>query len=83
MLCSTSFASPRRLGVHVQGVAAKAADRALQQKLMPAADPVEGSPGGPAAYGRFVFFLHPAECFQGSFLGTRASPELEVDHRIL
>ena len=32
-----SFASPRRLGVHVQGVAAKAADRALQQKLMPAA----------------------------------------------
>ena len=34
---ATSFASPRRLGVHVQGVAAKAADRALQQKLMPAA----------------------------------------------
>ena len=32
-----SFASPRRLGVHVAGVAAKAADRALQQKLMPAA----------------------------------------------
>ena len=32
-----SFASPRRLGVHVEGVAAKAADRALQQKLMPAA----------------------------------------------
>jgi glycyl-tRNA synthetase beta chain len=31
------FASPRRLGVHVAGVAAKAADRALQQKLMPAA----------------------------------------------
>ena len=31
------FASPRRLGVHVEGVAAKAADRALQQKLMPAA----------------------------------------------
>ena len=26
---ATSFASPRRLGVHVQGVAAKAADRAL------------------------------------------------------
>ena len=32
-----SFASPRRLGVHVESVAAKAADRALQQKLMPAA----------------------------------------------
>jgi glycyl-tRNA synthetase beta chain len=32
-----SFATPRRLGVHVTGVAAKAADRALQQKLMPAA----------------------------------------------
>ena len=31
------FASPRRLGVHIQGVAAKAADRALLQKLMPAA----------------------------------------------
>ncbi|MEP6506408.1 MAG: glycine--tRNA ligase subunit beta, partial [Betaproteobacteria bacterium] len=29
-------ASPRRLGVHVGGVAAKAADRALLQKLMPA-----------------------------------------------
>ena len=33
----TAFASPRRLGVHVEGVAAKAADRALLQKLMPAA----------------------------------------------
>ncbi len=33
----TGFASPRRLGVHVTGVAAKAADRALLQKLMPAA----------------------------------------------
>jgi glycyl-tRNA synthetase beta chain len=32
-----AFATPRRLGVHVTGVAAKAADRALQQKLMPAA----------------------------------------------
>jgi glycyl-tRNA synthetase beta chain len=30
------FASPRRLGVHLTGVAAKATDRALQQKLMPA-----------------------------------------------
>ncbi len=33
----TSFASPRRLGVHVAGVAPKAADRAVQQKLMPVA----------------------------------------------
>ncbi|MEO5686566.1 MAG: glycine--tRNA ligase subunit beta [Burkholderiaceae bacterium] len=33
----TGFASPRRLGVHVTGVAAKAVDRALLQKLMPAA----------------------------------------------
>ena len=34
---ATSFASPRRLGVHLAGVVGKAADRALQQKLMPAA----------------------------------------------
>jgi len=33
----TPFASPRRLGVHVAAVAAKAADRAMQQKLMPVA----------------------------------------------
>lgn len=33
----TSFASPRRLGVHVTGVAARAADKAVQQKLMPVA----------------------------------------------
>lgn len=33
----TSFASPRRLGVHVTGVASKAADKAVQQKLMPVA----------------------------------------------
>ncbi|MGQ3053228.1 MAG: glycine--tRNA ligase subunit beta, partial [Roseateles sp.] len=33
----TSFASPRRLGVHVADVAAKAADKAVQQKLMPVA----------------------------------------------
>jgi glycyl-tRNA synthetase beta chain len=31
----TSFASPRRLAVHVAAVAAKAADRPVQQKLMP------------------------------------------------
>ncbi|TDP73321.1 glycine--tRNA ligase subunit beta [Roseateles toxinivorans] len=33
----TSFASPRRLAVHVTQVAAKAADRSVQQKLMPVA----------------------------------------------
>ncbi|MCH7344680.1 glycine--tRNA ligase subunit beta [Pelomonas sp. CA6] len=33
----TPFASPRRLAVHLSAVAAKAADRALQQKLMPVA----------------------------------------------
>ncbi|WP_457442686.1 glycine--tRNA ligase subunit beta [Roseateles sp. P5_E4] len=33
----TSFASPRRLGVHVANVAAKATDKAVQQKLMPVA----------------------------------------------
>ncbi|MFG6456551.1 glycine--tRNA ligase subunit beta [Roseateles sp. BYS96W] len=33
----TAFASPRRLGVHVQGVSPKAADKAVQQKLMPVA----------------------------------------------
>jgi glycyl-tRNA synthetase beta chain len=32
-----SFASPRRLAVHVTAVAAKAADKAVQQKLMPVA----------------------------------------------
>jgi len=31
----TSFASPRRLGVHIAGVAAKAADKAVKQKLVP------------------------------------------------
>jgi glycyl-tRNA synthetase beta chain len=38
----TSFASPRRLGVHVAGVAAKAADKAVQQKLMPVAVALTG-----------------------------------------
>jgi len=33
----TAYASPRRLAVQVAGVAAKAADRAVQQKLMPVA----------------------------------------------
>ena len=34
---ATPFASPRRLAVHVTDVAAKAADRPIQQKLMPVA----------------------------------------------
>ncbi len=33
----TAFATPRRLAVHVHAVAAKAADKAVQQKLMPVA----------------------------------------------
>ena len=33
----TSFASPRRLAVHVANVAVKGADKAVQQKLMPVA----------------------------------------------
>jgi glycyl-tRNA synthetase beta chain len=43
---ATGFASPRRLGVHLTGVAAKADDRALLQKLMPAtvAFDKEGAP---------------------------------------
>ncbi|MDO8208393.1 MAG: glycine--tRNA ligase subunit beta [Gallionella sp.] len=32
----TAFASPRRLAVHVEGVAAQAADKLVSQKLMPA-----------------------------------------------
>ena len=34
---TTPYASPRRLAVRIESVAAKAADRALQQKLMPVA----------------------------------------------
>ena len=34
---TTAFASPRRLGAHITHVAAKAADKAVQQKLMPVA----------------------------------------------
>ena len=34
---ATPFASPRRLAVHLTGVAAKAPDRAVQHKLMPVA----------------------------------------------
>ena len=39
----TSFASPRRLAVHVANVAAKAADKAQQQKLMPVAVALDAS----------------------------------------
>jgi glycyl-tRNA synthetase beta chain len=38
-----SFASPRRLAVHVTDVAAKAADRSVQQKLMPVAVALDAS----------------------------------------
>ncbi|WP_119153837.1 glycine--tRNA ligase subunit beta [Caldimonas tepidiphila] len=34
---ATPYASPRRLAVHLTGVASRAADRAVQQKLMPVA----------------------------------------------
>jgi len=39
----TPFASPRRLAVHVKGLAAKAADRVVQQKLMPVAVALDAS----------------------------------------
>ncbi|MBX3643697.1 MAG: glycine--tRNA ligase subunit beta [Rubrivivax sp.] len=38
-----SFATPRRLAVHVAGVAERAADRQLSQKLMPVAVALDGS----------------------------------------
>ncbi|MFI8618168.1 glycine--tRNA ligase subunit beta [Acidovorax sp. NPDC077693] len=39
----TPFASPRRLAAHVTGVADKAADKAVQQKLMPVAVGLDAS----------------------------------------
>ena len=39
----TPFASPRRLALHVKDVATKAADRAVQQKLMPVAVALDAS----------------------------------------
>ena len=39
----TNFASPRRLGVHVTGVASQAADRAVTAKLMPVAVGLDAS----------------------------------------
>ena len=44
----TPFASPRRLGVHLEGVAARGADRELAQKLMPVAVGLDGA-GAPSA----------------------------------
>ena len=40
---ATPFASPRRLAVHLKDVAAKAADRSVQQKLMPVAVALDAS----------------------------------------
>ena len=45
---ATPFASPRRLAVHVTKVAAKAADKAMQQKLMPVAVALDAN-GQPTA----------------------------------
>ncbi len=39
----TPYASPRRLAVHITAVAAKAADKAVQQKLMPVAVGLDAS----------------------------------------
>jgi glycyl-tRNA synthetase beta chain len=39
----SSFASPRRLAVHIEGVAAQAADKALRIKLMPVAVGLDAS----------------------------------------
>ncbi len=43
---STAFASPRRLAVHLTGVAGRAADKAQQSKLMPVSVGLDAS-GGP------------------------------------
>jgi glycyl-tRNA synthetase beta chain len=45
----TSFASPRRLAVHVAAVAAKAADRPVQQKLMPVSVALDAAGNATAA----------------------------------
>ena len=39
----TAYASPRRLGVHVTGVAAQSADKSVSQKLMPASVGLDAS----------------------------------------
>ena len=45
----TPYASPRRLGVHITAVAARAADRTLQQKLMPVAVALDANGGATPA----------------------------------
>ncbi len=45
----TDFASPRRLAVHVGGVSAQAADKAVSQKLMPVAVGLDASGGATPA----------------------------------
>jgi glycyl-tRNA synthetase beta chain len=45
----TAFASPRRLGAHITDVAAKAADKAVQQKLMPVSVGLDASGNATAA----------------------------------
>ena len=45
----TDFASPRRLAVHVSGVSAQAADKAVSQKLMPVAVGLDASGGATPA----------------------------------
>jgi glycyl-tRNA synthetase beta chain len=46
---ATAFASPRRLAAHLTDVAAKAADRQLQQKLMPVAVALDAQGGATPA----------------------------------
>ena len=45
----TDFASPRRLAVHVSGVSAQAADKAVSQKLMPVAVGLDAAGGATPA----------------------------------
>ncbi|MCE2782048.1 glycine--tRNA ligase subunit beta [Limnohabitans sp.] len=45
----TAFASPRRLAAHVTGVLAQAADKAVQQKLMPVAVGLDANGGATPA----------------------------------
>ena len=45
----TDFASPRRLAVHVSGVSAQAADKAVSQKLMPVAVGLDATGGATPA----------------------------------
>jgi len=47
--CSTVYASPRRLAVHIRDVAERAADKAQSQKLMPVSVGLDGSGKATAA----------------------------------